>query len=803
MSPPRRRYVIVYQQHAHSRAYVVTKIFLKKLYATGLFLRELRDQRRRYAAVALAKKRKRELADAKAAAAAKRLAPKPLLLPNSVPGPIRFIFNDLISPFIYVFWYTPILTLSCILASAMILGGAYWTYITVFKDLPEVSQVMARKQILTTKIEDRNGQILYSIYKDQNRSLIPLSQVPDTIRYATLAIEDKDFYSHHGFSITAILRAIKADIKSQDSSEGGSTITQQLVKQTLLTPEKTLKRKIREILLAFLMEKAYTKDQILSMYFNEIPYGGSTYGVEQAAQRYFGIPARKLDLAQATFLAGLPAAPSAYSPYGPTPQLGFARQREVLRRMVEDKYITQDQSNTALKEVLTFKPDTTDIKAPHFVMYVRNLLAQQFGEDELGQGGLEVRTSLDLATQNTTQKIVTDEVAKLAPLHITNGAALMTNPQTGEILAMVGSKNYFDVKDDGQVNVTISPRQPGSSIKPLTYSIAFSHGLSPDSTILDEPITFNSPGAPPYSPKNYDGKFHGQVTIRTSLASSYNIPAVKTLAAIGIPTEVAKAKEFGITSWDDSSRFGLSLTLGAGEVPMTEMNQLYGTFANYGKTVQLNPILEIKDNQGDTLYRNTCALDQKNCPEHQTLDPKVAYEISDVLADNQARSPAFGLTSVLYIPNQLVPVKTGTTNSMRDNWTFGYTTNRVVGVWVGNNDNTPMSYVASGITGASPIWNKIMRTQLDDAHPFVFPAPAGLVKVNICLATGTLACASCPNNHEELFTEGTQPKQSCDGMVFASGSPWPTMVPGPTALPVASPLSNSGVNDSIAKLKMR
>lgn len=763
-----------YEQH--SMLYVLAKKFLKKCYSFTWGWQRFQDQRSYQKKVDLARKRKRALIEARKLAEKRRNAPRPLYLPATYPGIIRFVFNDLISPFLYVFWYHPIISISSILFSIFILGGAWFTFDTVFKDLPSISQINSRKQILTTKITDRNGKLLYSIYKDQNRTLIPLSQVPPTIKYATISIEDKDFYNHHGFSIPGIARAVREDIINQAHVEGGSTITQQLIKQTLLTPEKTFKRKVREILLAFLMERTYSKDEILEMYFNEIPYGGSTYGVEEAAQRYFGIPASKLTLAQGSFLAGLPAAPSAYSPYGPSPERGLARQKEVLRRMVEDGYITQEQAQKAASEELKFNPDTTNIKAPHFVMYIRNLLAEEFGEDEIVQGGLEVRTSLDLETQEETQKIVTEEVAKLAPLRISNGAALMTNPNTGEILAMVGSKNYFDVKNDGQVNVTLSKRQPGSSIKPLTYAIALENGMSPSTRILDEPITYNIAGSPPYSPKNYDGKYHGLVTIRTSLASSYNIPAVKTLAEIGIPAEVEKAKEFGITTWDDYSRFGLSLTLGAGETLMTDMNQLYGTFATYGKTVKLNPILEIKNNQGESMYRNECALDNRGCSANNTIDARVAYQITDILSDNNARAPAFGTNSVLYIPNQQVAVKTGTTNNLRDNWTFGYTTDRVVGVWVGNNDNTPMSYVASGITGASPIWNKIIRTQLDDEKPFTFPLPEGLIKVKICERTGTLACAACPDNKEELFTAGTEPTQTCDGMMMPSLTPAPTVV---------------------------
>lgn len=763
--------------------YRFIKSVLKKSYSLTWAIRKSQEKNQQKKALRLIKLRKKRLLDAKRRVAAKKAAPQPIQLPSKYPLILRFFFNDFISPFLYVFRYHPFLTLFCILSSVIILGGSYWTYDIVFKDLPEISQINHRKQILTTKIEDRNGKLLYSIYKDENRTLIPLSKVPDSIKFATIAIEDKDFYSHHGFSIAGIARALTTDIQNKAHVEGGSTITQQLIKQTLLTPEKTLKRKIRELLLAFLLENTYTKDEILEMYFNEIPYGGSTYGVEEAAHRYFGISAKQLNLAQSSYLAGLPAAPSAYSPYALSPTLGFARQREVLRRMVEDKYITPEQAKAAQAEQLVFQNDSTNIQAPHFVMYVRNLLAQEYGEEVVQQGGLEVRTTLDLDTQNQTQKIVTEEVEKLARLRISNGAALMTNPNTGEILAMVGSKNYFNIKDDGQVNVTLAQRQPGSSIKPLTYSIALSSGMLPSTKIADEPITFNSPGAPPYTPKNYDGKYHGQVSLRTALASSYNIPAVKLLAGIGIPNEVAKAKEFGIDSWDDSSRFGLSLTLGAGEVTMMEMNRVYGTFATFGKTTELNPILEVKNNLGQVLYRNTCALDNQNCPTTRVLDPKVAYQISDMLSDNSARSPAFGPRSVLFIPNQQVAVKTGTTNNLRDNWTFGYTTDRVVGVWVGNNDNTPMSYVASGITGASPIWNKIIRTQLDDKKPFTFPVPDGLIKVKICERTGTLTCKACPNPVDELFTPGTEPTRSCEGMIIENPSPTPQPSPTPTPNP--------------------
>ena len=407
-------------------------------------------------------------------------------------------------------------------------------------------------------------------------------------------------------------------------------------------------------------------------------------------------------------------------------------------------------------------------------MYVKQLLAEKYGETLVNQGGLEVRTSLDLELQNQTQEIVTQEVNKLARLRIGNGAALVTNPQTGEILAMVGSKNYFDFAHDGQVNVTVRPRQPGSSIKPLTYSVALERGKTPYSIIEDSPVTYHNPGSPPYSPKNYDGKYHGRVTLKQALASSYNIPAVKTLAEVGISNVIDKGQAMGISTWTDRSRFGLSLTLGGGEILMTDMAEVYGTFANYGYTVDLNPILEVVDSRGAILYQNNCALERTNCPRRPNLDPRVAYQLNDILSDNNARTPAFGPRSVLQIPNQQVAVKTGTTNNLRDNWTIGYTQDRLVAVWVGNNDNTPMSYVASGITGASPIWNNIIRLTLDDQHPHHFPTPDGLMTVKICVQTGTLTCQGCPITIDAQFLPGTQPTQACNPAYF---KPKPTVSP--------------------------
>lgn len=643
------------------------------------------------------------------------------------------------------------------LMTGSIAAGAYGSYVYVFTDLPSPTELSQRSQRLTTNITDRTGRQLYQVYEDENRRLVPLSQVSPDVINATIAIEDQNFYEHKGFSLKGYSRAALAYLQNQQISGGGSTITQQLVKLRLLTSEQSLQRKLKELVLAILVEGNYTKDQILEMYLNQVAYGGSSYGIEAAAQRYFGKSAQTLNLAEASYLAGLPAAPSVY---GPTPELAKTRQAEVLRRMSEDGYITPEQAALALEEKLAFVPGSIDIEAPHFVMYVKSLLAKKYGEDLVNTGGLQVTTSLDLGLQEAAQKVVTTQVDDLGRYRISNGAALITQPQTGEVLAMVGSTNYFDVEHDGQVNVTLRTRQPGSSIKPLTYALALENGYTPATLIEDAPVSYVSAGSEPYSPKNYDGKFHGQVSLRQSLASSYNIPAVKLLNALGVNRLIDKAEEVGITNWTDRKRYGLALTLGGGETRMVDMAQLYGTFANNGTTMALNPILEVKNAQGKVLYRNTCALDKKGCVGHQSFDSRVAYQITSILSDNNARSSAFGARSDLYIPGQEVAAKTGTTNDQKDNWTFGYTSDRVVSVWVGNNDGTPMSYVASGLTGASTIWNELMRLNLNDETPHHFAQPQGIVKVALCGNTGGRACGnSCnQNRRDEFFLPGTEPR---------------------------------------------
>jgi len=671
----------------------------------------------------------------------------------------------------------------------VIAGTLFAFYFFIIKDLPHPKNLINRKQAVTTKIYDRNHQLLYKFYKNENRSIIKLDDIPSHVIQATLAIEDSDFYQHAGFSLRGITRAFKRNIFEQ-RLQGGSTITQQLVKNALLTSEKTLARKVKELILALAVENYFTKNEILTMYFNEVGYGGPAYGVEEASQTYFGKSAKSLNLAEAALLAGLPASPTIYSPFGARPELAVARQHEVLRRMVEEQYITVEEAEQAKSFELNFASPTIDILAPHFVMYVKDLLVSQYGEQAVNQGGLEVVTSLDLNVQKMAEAAVQGELERLKLLKVNNASVVVTHPQSGEVLAMVGSANYFDTQHDGQVNVSLRPRQPGSSIKPLTYALAFESGLTPATLIEDSPVIYRVPGSPPYAPKNYDGNYHGRVTLRLALASSYNIPAVKLLSQIGVSKMVARGNDLGITTWDNPQRFGLSLTLGGGEVRLVDMAVLYGTFANAGMKVDLHPIISVtdyahrfEDHLSCAPYSSTftgtnvqAAANTSECTGEQVIKPEIAFLISDILSDNDARTPAFGRHSVLNLEPFDVAVKTGTTNSLRDNWTIGYTPEYVVGVWVGNNDNTPMSYVASGITGASPIFSTIMKGLLSDqeAKPNFIP-PDNIIAVSVCATTGTLSCQNCPQTRTEFFIKGTEPKNPCN------------LTPDPSTQPTSSP----------------
>lgn len=611
------------------------------------------------------------------------------------------------------------------------------------QELPSPKQLSFQQVPLTTKIFDRNGTLLYQIYAQQNRTLVPLSSIPKHLQEATIAIEDKDFYKNPGVDITAIIRAAIADASGK-SLQGGSTITQQLIKSTLLTPEISIKRKVKEIILALWANSIYTKDQILEMYFNQIPYGGTAWGVEAASEVYFNTKASDLDLAQSAFLAGLARAPSSYSPFGESPNLWKKRQTEVLTKMEQYKYINSKEKEDALKEKLIFSSPESPIYAPHFVMYIKDLLVKKYGLGMVEKGGLQVITSLDLKTQNIAQEIVSTKVEENAYLNLTNGASVVTNPKNGDILAMVGSKNYSDL-DTGNFNVTTALRQPGSSIKVITYTAALSNGFTAATILDDSPISYTSFGSPTYTPVNYDGKFHGKMSLRNALANSINIPAIKTLSKVGIPNMISLAKKMGITTWGDPNNYGLAITLGAGEAKMIDMATVYGTLANGGEKVNLNPILKLTDSTGNVLEEKRDDTIQKT----QIINPGVAFIVSDILADNNARAMEFGSYSPLNIPNQYVSVKTGTSDNKRDNWTIGYTPNYVVAAWVGNNDNTPMSqYLASGITGAAPIWHDIMVNLLSNVSSNRAIAPSNIIQKD-CLGG------------REYFIKGTENLVDC------------------------------------------
>ena len=625
-------------------------------------------------------------------------------------------------------------------------------YFLILKDLPSPNQLIARDVPQTTKIYDRHGQLLYQIYHDQNRTLVPLEKIPENVKNATIAIEDADFYHHRGISVSGLARALKQFLLQGEPLQGGSTISQQLVKNALLTPEKTLTRKTREIILAFLVENRFSKEEILEMYLNEISYGSTAYGIEAASQFYFGKSCRDLSLSEAAFLAGLPASPTTFSPFGAYPQMAKIRQAEVLRRMREEGFINDDQFKKAKSEELKLNLPREEILAPHFVMFVRDELTKLFPPRLIEEGGLQVKTTLDLEIQKKAETIVAEEVKKIKAYQAENGAALVTNPKTGEILAMVGSRDYFDQEIEGNFNVTTALRQPGSAIKVVNYALALQNGYTLATIIPDTPVAYQLAGSPPYSPQNYDGRFHGPVTLRTALASSYNVPAVKVLASLGPEKMAQLGREMGITTWDDPSRFGLSLTLGGVEVKMTDLAVVYGVLANSGKKTPLQTIIEVSDSSGKILWHNPClALPQEASSnfnkkisffpaveaqepacQNQVIPAGVAFLLTDVLADNSARQPAFGANSLLYIPGQTVAVKTGTSNNLRDNWAIGYTHDFLVAAWVGNNDNQPMKKIASGVTGATPIWRQITDFLLEKYPSSPFLPPPGVVKKKVC-----------------------------------------------------------------------
>ncbi|MFA5136315.1 MAG: PBP1A family penicillin-binding protein [Patescibacteria group bacterium] len=621
--------------------------------------------------------------------------------------------------------------------------------------LPSPKKIGSVNYAQSTHLYDRNGKLLYEIYRDENRTPVKLKDLPAFVKQATVAIEDRDFFKHNGVSLTSgILRALKETILTR-SLQGGSTITQQLVKSSLLTSERTIERKIKEILLALWTEKLFSKEEILEMYLNQVPYGGSSYGIEEASKTFFGKYAKDLSLEEAALLASLPMSPSFYSPYI-NPEYALNRRNEVLKKMNEQGYIDRTQREIAQNTTLQVQPLATSIHAPHFVFHVKSGLEERYGERIVEEGGLRVKTTLDLEIQEQTEQILKEELEKIKALNVTNGAVLITKPATGEIIAMVGSVDYF-AEPSGAFNVTTALRQPGSSIKPLMYSLALEKDFTAASILDDSPVSFSVPGGQAYKPVNYDGRYHGRVPLRYALANSFNITAVKTLSAVGVDSFVNHAKKMGITSWNDSERFGLSLTLGGGEVHMTDMAVAYGVFANGGHKVDLTNVIRIQDTGDKLLY-------EMQPSKKKVLDEGVAYIMSDILSDNFARRWAFGSNSMLEIPGYKVAVKTGTTDQKKDNWTIGYTPEFLVAVWVGNNDNSPMDpQLASGVTGAAPIWNRVMTNVLiKRGNGDWMQKPVDVLE------------KTCFFGKPEYFIKGTEQKASCSGTSMGV-SPMPTI----------------------------
>jgi len=564
----------------------------------------------------------------------------------------------------------------------------------------------------TTIFYDRTGtHELYRLYSEENRIVIRHDDIPDSIRFATIASEDANFYTHQGIDILAILRALVIDIKSKEIKQGGSTITQQLARSLYLTRERTVQRKIREMFLAVKIDNHLSKDEIIDLYLNTVPYGSNAYGIETASQTFFGKDAHDLTLEESAFLAALPNAPTYFSPYKDHTKELIERQRNILMKMYELKSINKQELDTALTVDMTTKvvPLKRPIIAPHFVFYVIDQLKTMYSKEKLQIAGLKIYTTLDFDLQTTAESAIQNGVKRNLARGATNAGLVALDSKTGEVLAMVGSKDYFDVSIDGSVNITISARQPGSAFKPFAYATAFGKGFQPESPIIDRPINFGPDGSGrPYIPRNYDGKFHGLLTMRQALAMSLNVPAVQTLALAGITDTINLTMRLGITTLTDPKRYGLALVLGGAEVKPIDMASAFSVFSQDGIRHTIKPVLKIIDRYGEE------SIQTENNPDGtRVLDADIAQKINSILSDNVARTPIFGAHSPLAFPlGTVVAAKTGTTQNFRDAWTVGYTPSIAVAVWAGNNDNHPMYDGADGVFVAAPIWREFMDTAL-------------------------------------------------------------------------------------------
>ncbi len=686
-----------------------------------------------------------------------------------------------------------------VLVAVLLLGAAYaiYTYYSIASTLPGVEDLKEHtSQFETTRIFDRNGRMLYEL-NDPNagrRTYVPIDKISPYLVAATVATEDQNFYSHPGFDPTAIIRAFIQNTSEGGIVSGASTITQQLARMLLFSPEErneqSYMRKVREAMLAAELTRRYSKDEILELYLNEAYYGNLAYGIEAAAETYFNTTAEQLTFSQAVFLAGLPQSPAIYDIHTNREDT-LNRMRQVLVLMFQNSEedgciyvsnspericVTAPDAVTASQEIEAYTFPLPNITAtyPHWVQYVREQLEKQFGAQAIYRSGYSVITTLDSELQETAQTLVTQQAANLAAQNVKNGALVSIRPSTGEILAMVGSPNFYDDVNAGQINMSTSAtRQPGSSIKPITYAAAFEKGWTPSTMIWDVPIELPPSGDPndprePYKPVNYDGKYHGAVTVRTALANSYNIPAVRTLDFVGIYDDpdtpqkegmIAMAERLGITTLTRDD-YGLSLTLGGGEVSLLDMTSAFSVFANSGKRVPPVSILEIKDFEGNQVYK----YEPKE--GEQVIRPEHAFLISSILSDNQARVPMFGSNSVLNLPFPAA-AKTGTSNDFRDNWTLGYTPDLVTGVWFGNADYSPMINT-SGLSGAAPVWSQFMQyavPRLTGGAVSQFIRPGGIMDRVVCQISGTDPSDECPSQYAEVFASDQPPAQRRAGPV--------------------------------------
>lgn len=633
--------------------------------------------------------------------------------------------------------------------------GALILFAWYGRDLPQPGK-LSESRGNSTIFYDRNGKVIYEMYQDKNRVPVDSKDIPDTLKQATVAIEDKRFYEHKGVSEFGIARA--AIMSALGRPQGGSTITQQLIKTVLLSSERTLPRKIKEAILASQVEKKYTKDEILTMYLNEAPYGGSYYGVGSAADAYFGKQPKDLTLVESAVLAGLPQNPPAYSPFIGKKDLWKGRAKDVLRRMREEEYITKDQEEAAVAKLdkLKFSAPNEKINAAHFVFYVKDLIEKEYGAGIISQG-VKVKTTLDLDLQEKAQEIVKDEIEKLKDYKVGNGALVAMQPQTGEIIAYVGSYDYNNTEYGKFDVVSLAHRQPGSTLKPIEYATAFKKGYTPATVIMDVKTTFPNQGGEDYVPENYDLKYRGPVQIRFALGNSLNVPAVKMLAMIGLRDFLQQAYDMGLTSLEPTQKnidnLGLSASLGGGETTLIGLVNAYSVFANEGTRMEPSAILEITDFNGKKIYK------KKEEKGKQVLSKEISFLISHILSDNNARYDTFGASSALVIPGKTVAVKTGTTNDKRDNWAVGYTKDIALAVWVGNNDNSQMNQkIASGITGASPIWHNVMIQLLKKYKDGIPDKPDKVKAVTIDSYLGGLPKDGYPTR-SEYFIEGSDPTE--------------------------------------------